>query len=213
MTTTDIVEINIGYSKKKTAYKIYIDYEYVFLLYKQDIKVYQLEIGTDVTLDVFNRIIEDTVFRRAKQKSFAILKHMDRTENELYKKLRDAYYTDDIIDRTITYLKEYNYINDKRYASNFIRVRKDTLSIISIKTKLMQKGINKELLEKIIAIEYDINEYDIDPEIKAINKAILKKCKDTTALNWEDKQKLIASLYRKGFDLDKIQHCINKKTL
>ncbi len=204
MIVTDIVEIKIGRGNKKTAYKIYIDYNYEFLLYKQDIKVYQLEIAAEITLELYDRIIEDTVFRRAKQKAMAILKYMDRTEKELYSKLKEAHYTDNIIDRTIEYLKEYHYIDDERYASNYIRFRKNTLSSFSIKTKLMHKGINKEVLEKIIAIEYDIDMNDADPEMLAINKAISKKYKDITDLNYDEKQKLIASLYRKGFDLDKI---------
>lgn len=208
MIVTDIVEIKVGRANKKTAYEIYIDYDYEFLLYKQDIKVYQLEIATEITSELYDRIIEDTVFRRAKQKAMAILKYMDRTEKELYSKLREAHYTDNIIDRTIEYLKEYHYIDDERYASNYIRFRKNTLSSFSIKTKLIRKGINKDVLEKIIAIEYDIEMNDADPEIVAINKAISKKYRDITDLNYEDKQKLIASLYRKGFDLDKINRCL-----
>ena len=208
MIITDIVEINIGRSKKKTAYKIYMDYEYVFLLYKQDIKEYQLEVDTEITLELYDKIIEETVFRRAKQKALAILKHMDRTEMEMYSKLNEAYYTDLIIKRTIENLKEYHYIDDRRYASNFIRLRKETLSKFFIKSKLIQKGINKDILEEIIIIEYNLSEYDNDPEILAINKAILKRHKDISNIDWEEKQKLIASLYRKGFDLDKIRRCL-----
>lgn len=208
MIITDIVEINIGRSKKKTAYKIYMDYEYVFLLYKQDIKEYQLEVDTEITLELYDKIIEETVFRRAKQKALAILKHMDRTEMEMYSKLNEAYYTDLIIKRTIENLKEYHYIDDRRYASNFIRLRKETLSKFFIKSKLIQKGINKDILEEIIIIEYNLSEYDNDPEILAINKAILKRQKDISNIDWEEKQKLIASLYRKGFDLDKIRRCL-----
>lgn len=208
MIITDIKEINIGRSKKKTAYRIYIDYEYAFLLYKQDIKEYQIKIQTKITLELYDRIIEDTVYRRAKQKAMAILKHMDRTEKELYNKLEEAYYTDTIIERTIEYLKDYHYIDDERYASNYIRTRKNTISKLSIRTKLNQKGINKDILEKIINIEYDREASDTDPEIMAINKAILKKHKDITLLTQEEKQKLIASLYRKGFDLDNIFICM-----
>ncbi len=208
MIITDIIELKIGPSKKKNAYKIYIDYDYAFLLYKQDIKKYQLEIDKEVTSELFDEIIEDTVYRRAKQKALAILKHMDRTEKELISKLKDAHYTDIIIEKTIDYLKGYSYINDERYASNYIRLKKSTLSILTIKTKLLQKGINKELLEKIIAIEYDLEDDDMDPEIIAINKAIQKKYKDITDINYDDRQKLKASLYRKGFDLDKINRCL-----
>ncbi|TAH72171.1 MAG: hypothetical protein EWM47_03875 [Anaerolineaceae bacterium] len=208
MIITDIVETNIGSAKKKTAYKVYIDYDYAFLLYKQDIKAYQIEIGSEINSELYDKIIEETVYRRAKQKSLAILKHMDRTERELYKKLKDAYYTDIITSRTIEYLKGYNYIDDRRYASNYIRIKKNTMSKLSIKTKLIQKGINKEILEKIIAIEYDVDDYNTDPEILAINKAIHKKHYDIKDLSWDEKQKLIASLYRKGFDLDKINSCL-----
>lgn len=208
MKITDIIEINIGTNKRKIAYRIYTDYEYAFLLYKQDIKEYQLEIDTEISLELYKQIIEDTVYRRAKQKALAILKHMDRTEREMYTKLKKAYYTDTIIERTIEYLKGYNYIDDERYASNYIRIKKSTLSKLALSTKLMLKGINKELLEKIISIEYDAESYDIDPEILAINKLIRKKYKNNADLSYEEKQKLIASLYRKGFSLDKINKCL-----
>lgn len=210
MIITDIKEIDIGRNKKKTAYKVYIDNEYSFLLYWQDLKEYHIEIQAEISLELYDRIIEDTVYRRAKQKSLAILKYMDKTEKELYNKLREAYYTDIIIERTIAYLKEYNYIDDERYASNYIRVRKNSYSILSIKTKLYHKGINKDIVEKIIAIEYDYEDPNADPEVVAINKTILKKNKDINILTQEERQKLIASLYRKGYDLDKIYLCLKR---
>ena len=211
MTITDIKDIKLGRAKKKTAYRIYVDYEYVFLLYRQDIKEYQIEINKAITSELYDRIIEETVYRRAKQKAMAILIHMDKTEKELYTKLKEAYYTDIVIEKTIEYLKGYNYIDDERYASNYIRIRKNTMSKYSLRTKLIQKGINKDLLEEIIAIEYDVDTNDTDPEILAINKAILKKHKDIVILSFDEKQKLMASLYRKGFDLDKIHSCLKNK--
>lgn len=205
MIITDIVQINIGSNKNKTAYKVYINYDYAFLLYSQDIKKYQLKTNEDITSITYNEIVEDTVYRRAKQKALAILKYMDRTEKELYTKLKESYYTEEIINRTIKYLKEYKYIDDKRYASSYIRSNKKTRSKLFLKTKLIQKGINKELLEKIIAIEYNIDSNGIDPELLAIRKAINKRFKNITNLSYEDKRKLIASLYRKGFNIDKIK--------
>lgn len=213
MIITDIVEVNVSKSKKKTAYKIFIDDDYAFLLYRQDIKIYQLEINSEVTSSIYDKIIEETVYRRAKQKAMAILKYMDRTEKELFIKLKEAFYTEDITLRTIEYLKSYNYLNDERFASYYIRTKMNTLSKLTIKTKLIQKGINMNVLEKIMDIEYDTPMNDIDPEILAINKAINKKCKDTKELDWEGKQKLIASLYRKGFDLDKVYTCLNSEII
>jgi regulatory protein len=210
MIITNIEEIKPVQSSKKIAYKIYIDDAYAFLLYKQDLMEYQLETGVELTTQQYDKIIESTVYRRAKQKAMAILKYMDRTEQELYFKLKEAYYTDDIINKTIDYLKSYRYIDDERYASSYINGRKNTLSLVNIRAKLIQKGINKELLEKIIAIEYNVDDEEKDPEIEAINRAIRKKLIDISKLNYEDKQKLMAHLYRKGFNMDKISKCINK---
>lgn len=211
MIITDMIEIFIGRGNKKSAYKVYIDDDYAFLLYSQDIKTYQLEAGAEITSLLYDKIIKETVLRRAKQKALAILKHMDRTEKELYTKLKAAYYTDEIIESAMKYLKDYNYIDDERYALNYIRTRKNITSKLVIQYKLSQKGINKDISEKIMDMEYDSAEEDSDPEIIAINKAIRKKCKDTDSLTWEEKQKLMASLYRKGFDMGKINQCLHVK--
>lgn len=213
MIITDIEEIKIGRNKNKTAYRIYIDNDYAFLLYGQDIRAYQLKTNEEITSITFDKIIEETVFRRAKQKALAILKYMDRTQKELYIKLKEAYYTDEIIIRTIGYLKDYKYLDDERYASYYIRSRKNTKSKFALKTKLIQKGINKEVLEEIIAIEYNVSDQEMDPEIIAITKAINKKYKDISSLSYEEKQKLIASLYRRGFNLDKINKHIGDYTI
>lgn len=209
MIVTDILEVNLGHSKKKKAYKIYLDYNFAFLLYSQDIKLYGLKKGLDLSEETYHKIIEETVYRRAKQKALAILKFADRTQYELYIKLKDAYYTDEIIDRTIEYLKGYNYLNDVRYASNYIRSKMYQQSKLVLKSKLLQKGIDRDTIEKIIFYEYQTSAEDKDPEILAINKHIKKKYKDLTCLTKEEKQKLITSLYRKGFNLDKIHKCLD----
>lgn len=208
MIITDMVEINVGTSKKKTAYQIYIDGIYQFLLFSQDIRQYGLGVGKEIDKNLFEKIIEDTVYRRAKQKALAILKHMDRTEKELRIKLSQAYYAETIIDQTIEYLKDLNYLNDERYAANYIRTKKHIKSKLALKSLLIQKGINKNLLEEIFYKEYEGESEDNDPEMIAIAKAISKKYNDLSSLTWEEKQKLISSLYRKGFDLDKVHKYI-----
>lgn len=213
MIITDIIEFKINPGGKKTAYKIYIDYSFAFLLYKQDITLYGLSPGLEITPETYDIIIEDTVYRRARQKALALLKHMDRTERELYIKLSQAFYTDSIIDRTIEYLKAYRYIDDERYAGNYIFAKKNTTSLLSIREKLIQKGIKKKLLEKIIAMEYDLTDKEDDPEITAIRRLVLKKYKDMTDLSYDEKQRLMAYLYRKGFDFDKIRAVLSDSDL
>ncbi|CRZ34325.1 regulatory protein [Herbinix hemicellulosilytica] len=209
MEITDILEVKAGQNTKKKAFKIYIDYTYAFLLYENEIKHLQLSKGTDISQDTYEAILEDIILKRAKHKALNMLKYSDKTEKEIYIRLKNEYYNDDIIERTIEYLKDYNYLNDERYALNYIRSRKETESILAIKNKLLSKGINKKVLDKIIAREYEISDdEDNDPEILAIKKIIGKYCDDITNLSFEKKIRLINMLERKGFNSEKIHKCM-----
>ncbi|WP_313132167.1 regulatory protein RecX [Anaerocolumna sp.] len=185
-----------GLTKGKV--KVYIDGEYHFLLYLEDIRVYKLQEDEPISEKVYTEIIENTVLRRAKQKAMAILKYMDRTEQELRQKLKQADYTETIIESAIDYVKKFHYLDDERYAMNYIRFKKNTKSKRQLQTELSQKGIRKEYIELAFEEEYD------DEEL-AIQKAVAKKTTDIDSLSQEEKMKLASSLYRKGFKMDLIQ--------
>jgi len=186
---------------EKGKVKVYIDEEYHFLLYKKDIKVHHLEENEVISDIIYEDIVVNTVLRRAKQKAIAILKFMNRTEQELIIKLRQADYTDSIITNVIDYVKSYHYIDDARYAVDFIRSKKDSKSKRQLQTELMQKGISKEHLEQAFYEEY------IDEDI-AVQKAIAKKNKNLENMTKEEKLKLSSYLYRKGYQLDLIKKYI-----
>jgi regulatory protein len=205
MVVTQLEEI--GQSKVN----VYIDGDYAFLLYQKDIEKFGLIEGCEIASKIYEEIIEDTVFRRAKQKALAIPKFMDRTEQELRIKLTDAGYPENIVNRTISYIYEYGYLNDERYTITYVRSRMNTKSKLVIKTELLHKGIAKELVDRILQEEYENHEENEEPEdaeLIAIRKAVAKKTKALDTLSSEDKQKLIASLYRKGFDIGKIKQIV-----
>lgn len=181
--------------KKRT--KVYIDYEYAFLLYPSDIRKYKIEEEQEITVEIYEEILEDTIYRRAKQKALAILKFMDRSESELAAKLKMAHYTEEIVNRTIEYVRSYHYIDDERYATNYIVSRKDTKSRKQIQMELLHKGISKEVIENIFP-------KNPDNDKEALKKAIRKKTDNIENLSMEQKQKLFASLYRKGFSYEDI---------
>lgn len=194
---------------EKSKKKVYIDNEYVFQLYQKDLEYYGLKEGSVITQADYERILEDRVYRRAKQKALAILKFMDRTEQELRTKLADAGYLEDAVEQAMAYLYEYNYINDERYASSYIRARMYTKSKMLIKNELIYKGISKEIVDRIIKLEYENDDMEEDAELTAIRKAVAKKTSTPDSLTPKDKQKLMAALYRKGFDVEKIRHVLS----
>lgn len=188
----------------KGKVKVYIDEEFHFILYHKDISIHHLNENDFISDVVYNDIEVNTVLRRAKQKALAILKFMNRTEYELVNKLKQADYTDKIIDSVINYVKAYHYIDDIGYAHDYVRCKKDTKSKRQLQMELMQKGIEKDKIEQAILEEYD-------NETLAIKKAIEKKCKNLDNLTPEDKMKISAYLYRKGYQLDLIKQHLNSK--
>ncbi len=195
MTITKLEELDKG------KVKVYIDNEYHFCLYHKDLTTHHLKENAEITAAVYQDIYKNTVLRRARQKALAILKFMDRTEQELIFKLKQADYTDLVISDVITYVKDHHYIDDERYAFNYVRYRKDSKSKRQIYAELIRKGIEKENIEQAFGEEYDSEE-------NAIQKAIGKKAKEVSNMSPEEKTKLTASLYRKGFQLDLIKKYI-----
>jgi regulatory protein len=206
MVVTDLEEM------EKSKIKVVIDDSYTFYLNRKEVDHFKLNKGMIITQEALEEILINTVYRRAKQKAISVLQLMDRTEQELRNKLSDAGFTNDIIDRTVAYVMEYGFLDNEKFTSSYIRARMNTKSRMVIKMELIQKGISKEVVERIMQIEYEIdeNEETEDAELVAIRKVVAKKMRLSEELSPEEKKKIMASLYRKGFDIRKIKQVINQ---
>ena len=178
----------------KTKYKVYIDYEYAFLLSAKEVKLYGLEEEHQITDVLYSEIMNETILPKAKLKAMDLLKSMDRTEYELVAKLRATGFSEEICQEALAYVKKFNYVNDYRYACNYIHYRKTTKSQKMLQMELSRKGVDKALIDE--AFE---EEYQEDTEEEAVRREVKKKCKNVEDLTYEKRMKISASLYRKGF--------------
>ena len=129
-------------------------------------------------------------YETAKEKAVRYLVLALRTEEEVKNKLRKLNVEEDIILQVTEYLKSIGYINDEKYVEAYIRqcINIPKYSKYEIRMKLIQKGINKEILsEKLEELD------NCDYENKLIDKLLKGKLKNMEPL----KQK--AYLYRRGF--------------
>lgn len=187
---------------------IYLDGEYSFFLSPKEVQQLDITEGDELPASFYESVLEKIILPKAKLKALSLLKFMDRTEAELRKKLSDAGFAQDIVDQTIQYVDGYGYLNDERLATAYIRSRKNAKSKLAIKMELKQKGVESKLIELAFSEEYNVDDEE-DPEVVAIRKAVAKKSKSPEDMDYEAKQKLIASLYRKGFDISKIKQVLN----
>ncbi len=148
---------------------------------------------------------EEERFLKGKKKAMALLSHKDRTKWELADKMKQAGFDEEVIEDAIAYVESFHYIDDLRYAIRFAEIYSDSRSIKRIRQDLEKRHVPEEYIE--IALE----SIHMD-DSRALQKAMKKFIKDgETAedFSYEEKQKIAAKLYRKGFRTDDIFRALN----
>lgn len=195
------------YPKGKGRIAVYLNNEFAFALYKGELKKYNLCEGLELSDDVYDAILSEVLNKRAIKRGMNLLQSMDRTESDIRQKLSESGYPGESIDTAIDYLKSYHYIDDYRYAQEYYRFKSASYSRRTIVSKLREKGISANIIEAAIDAFEEENGINSEEQTNdLICKLILKKChQNASNLGFEEKQKLFAYLYNKGFSLSDIE--------
>ncbi len=138
-----------------------------------------------------------------------ILSRRDRSEKDLYDRLIEKGFEGSAAAEALKKLKEKHYIDDVRMASHFIATHMSQQSITQLRYKLIQKGISAEDIATAISIAGDEAEDEGESlrvrQSSAVLGILRKKKYDSSAPSAE---KILASIYRKGFSYDIIRESI-----
>ncbi|MCI8769975.1 MAG: regulatory protein RecX [Lachnospiraceae bacterium] len=144
--------------------------------------------------------MEEERFLAGRKKAMALLLHKDRTRWELCDRLVRAGFEDDVVEDAIAYVESFHYIDDRRYAVRFAEIYCESRSIKRIRQDLMKRHVPEEYIEDAFEqIQWD----DSGALTKELNK-LLKGRELSEDISYEEKQKIAAKLYRKGFQTDDI---------
>lgn len=135
---------------------------------------------------------------RAKHRALYILERCDRTEQELRTKL-SRNYEPEIVEEAIRYVKQYDYINDKRYAVNYLKSRCQIKSRRQVEQELLyKKGISRDILEEAS------QEMEAQDEGLLIRRWMEKKHFFPGTATQEEQRKFYQFLMRRGFQSEDI---------
>ena len=206
MLVSDIIPIT------KDRHRVVLDTGESFVLYKGELRTLKIAKGSDISDEMYDNIMHGILPKRAKLRMMNLLKTKDYTEYQLSKKLLDAGYPDDVVREALTYVKSFDYVDDLRFAKAYINDEASKRSRKEIWLKLSQKGIEKEVLDRAFADifgsssdAYDVSSFD---EEEVIKKALIKK-HFTGREDYEERQKLLAYFYRRGFEMDKVYRAMD----
>ena len=195
--------------KNPNRYSIYIGNEFSIGVHENTLVKFRLAKGMELEEDFIEQVLKEEEQNKANNYALKLLGYRPRSENEIIDKMRNKGYEIEFIDKTINYLKKYGYIDDKEYALTYSRdrMRVKKLGQQRIKAELLQKGVNKEVLEEAL---YEL--IDKDDEYERALELAEKKINSSYRNDDKNAQyrKLGAFLQRKGYSFDTIKKVLNK---
>lgn len=138
--------------KNKGRVSVFIDGEFSFGADSFSVLSLHLSEGDEITEEKLSAIKNTSVFEDAKNYAAKLVSTRSYTEKNMREKLILRIGDEDITQKTITFLKEYNLINDydyaTRYAHDLVYLKKSGLK--QVEWKLKEKGILPEIIEKVL---------------------------------------------------------------
>ena len=155
--------------------------------------------------------MNSNLYKKALNYGLRLLLHHSRTKFELERKLIIKAYSPEICAQVIHQLSEWGYLDDKKFAENYILSLKNKgIGKRKVYYSLLNKGITTELATETTEIEIN-REKEIEQLAKAAEKKalyLLKKTEDIYNIN-NVKGKLYRFLMGRGFPPSEIKGWID----
>lgn len=177
----------------KGRIRIKFDHGVQLVLYRSEARSFQLREGAEMTEEMYQKLLDEVISKRAKKRAMHLLEQMERTESQLREKLRQGDYPQECIDAAIDYVKSFHYVDDFRYACTYVRYSQEKMSRRQMRMKLGQKGISRELIERAIEEEYQADEHE------QIQQILQKRHFSTGESDEKEFQRTYQYLMRRGF--------------
>lgn len=143
-----------------------------------------------------NNLEEAQKQEELRNKMLKYILYKKRTEDEVRTKFSDE--DENMVEDAIEYFKEQKYIDDYSYVERAIKefIALKNLSLKEVSYKIIQKGVNKNILDDYICKN---KESMLEYEISSAKAIILKKIKNT------EEQDIKNYLYQKGYMSESIE--------
>lgn len=145
--------------------------------------------------------------RKAAEKAMNLLLQQDRTTKELQDRLYRVGFSEQAVAYAMEYVTSFGYLDDVRYAVNYISFHKGNRSKKELHYKLLNKGIDAETL----ALAWE--DYEPADEQEALAHLLRKrlKGKSLAEMDYTERNKVTAYLARKGFALPAIRRAMQEE--
>lgn len=191
----------------KNRVNVYVDDEYVFSCDAELVYKYDLKKQKSIQLEELKEIIADDNYIKAKNMALRYIERAYKTEKEMKDKLINKGYDEATIKRVISFLKEYNFIDDRKYADMYIKDKQKNSGKNKIKYDLLKRGINQSIVDSVTeSLTSECEEDSARVLAEKKYKAIIKREVDRRKIY----EKLLRFLVSKGYTWELSKSVIEK---
>ena len=189
--------------KKTKGKKLYVDpmEEEGFFLYPGEIRKAGLKEGMIISGDDLLAIHEEYAIPRARRHALGLLAKKDMTQKELVEKLEKSLNDSRSIAAAMAFVTEHGYIDDARYVEDYIYSHKGKKSFLQIKEVLLRKGVEGDIIRRVMEEEGQQSAEDIRPLVE-------KYARKFTELDYTSTRKILMHFGRKGYSIHTVQEIL-----
>ncbi len=195
--------------KNKDRVNIYINEEYAFACDATLIYIHNITKGVVMEKDRLQDIIHEDNYIKGKNYALHFLERSFKSSKQVVDKLIAKEFDSKSIDRVMEFLRQYDFVNDKRFVELFIKEKIKTSGKNKIKYTLMRKSLPKELINE--ALSKITSEQQLKTALLLGEK---RMC--TLAKSEKDSKKLYKKtadyLLRSGYDYGIVNEVLDKIT-
>ncbi len=195
----------IEQQKNKSRVSIFVDGNYFCELEKETAIIFGLKLGAFVDEEKLSLAIFESEVKRAFEKGADYLASRIHSKKELITKLVKKGFSKDVAEKAVIKLADYGYVDDAMFAKSFVQVNSKYSKAV-LEGRLRQKGIDKDIISEALL------EVSGDAELELCIKYAKSYAKSRDVSTIEGKQKLYASLARRGFNFDTIKKACKNVT-
>lgn len=203
--------------KNSKRFNIYLDGKFAFGADEDTLVSLRLIEGKEITQEDLEKILLETEVGKLVDRVYGLLSRRFRSEREIRDYLKELSFKRKIKDREelseivteslIEKLKQRDLINDKRFAKEWVESRGKKRGVQVLKGELIQKGIDREIIEEVIS-----HQSSAISQEEVAEQALDKKMKSFSNLDEINlKKKATEYLLRRGFGYQVARIVIEKK--
>jgi regulatory protein len=188
-------------AKKPGYYNIFVDGKFALALSELDLVTNQLKVGQQLSQPELSDLHKSYTSSKCYNFALRYLAVRPRSIKEMRSYLSRKQFMEDDIDSAVSTLEKSNYLNDSDFARLWVenRMRLNPKSASVLRAELIKKGIPKDTIDSVIS------EVSLDDQLSGLLEIIESKSHQS---RYQDKQKLIEYLARKGYSYGLIKEAL-----